>query len=47
MAAFLGPERGAVKHTADTGRVGVEILRVAHRVAVGILVVRVSARSWI
>lgn len=47
MVAFLGPEGGAVEHTVDASGVGVEILRVVHCIAVGILVVRVSARSWI
>ena len=47
MVAFLGPEAGAVEHTADAGRVCVKILGVVHCIAVGILVVRVSARSWI
>lgn len=45
MGAFLGQ---AVGHPADAGwEGGVEILRVVHCIAVGILVVRVSARNWI
>lgn len=39
MAAFWSPEGRAVKSTADTGRLdSVEILRVAHGVAMGILI---------
>lgn len=47
MVGLLGPEAGPVEDTVDAGGVGVEILRVVHCVAVGILVVRVSGRSWI
>lgn len=47
MAAFWSPEGSAGKATADTGRLGsVEILRVAHCVAMGILIMQVSASSW-
>lgn len=44
----LHPGGRPVEPTADAGRMaGVEILRVAHGIAVRVLVVRVSARSWI
>lgn len=47
VAAFLNPECRAVKPTTETGRLGsVEILRVAHCIAVGILIMQVSSRSW-
>lgn len=47
MAAFWSPEGRAVKSTADTGRLdSVEILRVAHGVAMGILIMQVSPSSW-
>lgn len=48
VAAFLHPEGGAVGDPVDGGRRGgVEILGVAHGVAVGVLVVGVSARSQV
>lgn len=47
VAAFLDPEGRAVKPTTEAGRLGsVEILRVAHRIAMGILIMQVSSRSW-
>lgn len=47
VAAFLDPEGRAVKPTTETGRLGsVEILRVSHCIAVGILIMQVSSRSW-
>lgn len=47
VVVFLGPEAGATKRAGDAGRDSVEILRVAHGIAVGVLVVSVSARSWV
>lgn len=48
MAPLLGPGSGAVKDAIGTGRLGgVEIFRVSHCAAVGILVVGVSAWSWV
>lgn len=47
VVVFLGPEAGAAERAGDAGRDGVEILRVAHGVAVGVLVVSVSAWSWV
>lgn len=48
LVALLGPGSGAIEGTADTGWWGsVEILGVAHSVAVGILVVQVSAGSGV
>lgn len=47
VAALLGPRGGAIKDANGTGGLGsVEILRVAYCAAVGILVVGVSAWSW-
>lgn len=48
MAACLGPEGGTLRSAAvGMGRTGsIEILWVVHCIAVGVLVVRVSARSW-
>lgn len=47
MAAFWSPEGRAVKSTTDTGRLdSIEILRVAHGVAMGILIMQVPASSW-
>lgn len=48
VASLLGPGIRVAKPTADIGRLGsVKILRVAHCIAVGILIMQVSARSWI
>lgn len=48
VAAFLHPEGGAIGDAVDGGRRGgVEILGIAHGVAVGVLVVRVSAWSQV
>lgn len=47
VAAFLDPEGRAVKPTTEAGRLGsVEILGVAHCIAMGILIMQVSSRSW-